>query len=69
MTDETFLFNVVWGSKQLGEALPIERVMLAKRNREQCLTYVENYFNMFEQAGLNYWAIGEQYVKLERASK
>lgn len=68
MSDETFLFNVVWGSKQLGEGLPIERVMLAKRNREVCLTYVENYFSMFEQAGLNIWAVGEQYVKLERAN-
>lgn len=68
METQEYLFNVVWGSKQLGEHLPIERVMLARRSREQCLTYVENYFDEFQAKAINYWEVGEQYVKLERAN-
>lgn len=70
------LFNVIWGWKDSSWNVPVERVMIARRTREQSLQYIESYFSSFGDAkALNYWeAPGDQpntiqYVKIERCSR
>lgn len=59
-------WNVVWVDNTTQE----ERITLARRSREEALSYVESYFPAFDQKALHQWQFKDDIcdfsVKLEK---